>query len=301
MPRRWFCQSCMRSWVERVRPDHEHPLVRLCSFEECSTIVAEPGMGSNNPRACCEEHALLAIRRARGLVEVPPRTVGTGQWFFFERQRLGLTRADLQYHLETHYSLIWSYEVNNRKLPPNWTALLQTPGLSQKWLHDNWPGRLPKRPPASPPIAEPEEYGGPMAEEPDRLIQIFREMNRVQGELVAETRRHSEQVRAHGRRFAALEANSQMLMGVAFAVTGERVAAERNMASALLSDPRVSIDFASYWPESRAALDAARTWITTSHPQANRQPQTSNASNFTKELLELLQRAAELALKERQG
>lgn len=297
MPRRWFCQSCKRSWATRIRPEHEHPLVRLCAFEECSTVIAEPGKGSGNPRACSEEHALLAIRRARGLVEVPPRVVGTGQWFFFERQRLGLTRATLQYHLDAHSSLIWSYEVNNQKLPPNWTALLQTPGLSQKWLHDNWPRKRASRTPASPPNGESEKYGGPMAAEEDRLIQIFREMNRVQGELVAETRRHSEQVRAHGRRFAELEANTQMLMGVAFAVTGERVAAERNMANALLIDPRVAIDFASYWPESRSALESARTWITTNQRPADRQPQTSSASreeDFSTQMLALLRRAAAL-------
>lgn len=139
--------------------------------------------------------------------------------------------------------------------------------------------------------------GGVTTADSDRMIQIFREMNRIQCEQLAETRRHSELVKAHGRRFQELEASNQMLMGVAFAVTGERVAAERHMAHALLSDPHVSTDFASYWPESHSALEAARTWISSGQPQADRQPQTLSLEEMSRQLLELKRKVAALGRK----
>lgn len=246
-------------------------------------------MGSGNPRACSEEHALLAVRRARGLAEEPPKRVGTGQWLFFERQRLGITRSDLALRLGTHTTDIWTSEVNNRELPPDWTALLQTPGFSKHSLLD-W-----LRGVATPPPASESVQGGVMTPDSDRLIQIMREMNRVQGELVAETRKYDELVKDHVQRFQVLEARSQMLMGVAFAVTGERVAAERHMAHALLRCPNVPTEFALYWPESKSALEAARTWTSSAQSQVG--DLKTGLDEMSKRLVDAMQRIVAAGMK----
>lgn len=128
-----------------------------------------------------------------------------------------------------------------------------------------------------------------MGADADRAIQIVREMNRVNRDVVAEIRKHREMVRAYERRLQGFGASSEMLMGVAYAVTGEPVVGQRHIINALQSDPEVSTEFAASWPESNAVLEAARRQI------AERSPPQGADVNFElafKNLLELLRKLA---------
>ena len=54
----------------------------------------------------------------------------TGSWLAQERQRLGMTLADVAMAVQGHHSTIRAMEQNNRVLPPGWYPSLQKLGMS---------------------------------------------------------------------------------------------------------------------------------------------------------------------------
>lgn len=117
-----------------LRPEHHqqpgHTLILLCGNPDCSNPVQKGSVSS-----CSELCALTIARRRLRLRHPVPAVLGRGQWLFEERQRLGVSRAQLASWLTLHWRSLLDVEVRNEELPRTWATTLHQHGFScDPWL-----------------------------------------------------------------------------------------------------------------------------------------------------------------------